>query len=115
MKLDRSRPLISPSVAKADFCHLLKECSEAVEGGAEMLHFSVQDGRFVPKISFGSPVIAALRPHFPDTVFDVKLGIIEPEHRIKDFVKSGADIISFHPEVRILCIVCIVWYSMYSL
>lgn len=101
LKLDRGRPLISPSVAKADFCNLLKDCTEAVEGGAELLHFSVQDGRFVPKISFGAGVISALRPHFPDTVFDVKLGVIEPEHRIKDFVKAGADIISFHPEATL--------------
>jgi ribulose-phosphate 3-epimerase len=63
-----------------------------------MLHFSVQDGRFVPKISFGHDFIKALRPHFQSTVFDVKLGVIEPEHRVKDFVKAGADIISIHPE-----------------
>jgi ribulose-phosphate 3-epimerase len=42
--------------------------------------------------------VKALRPHLPDTVFDVKLGVIEPEHRISDFVKAGADILSIHPE-----------------
>lgn len=66
-----------------------------------MLHFSIQDGRFVPKISFGSPVVSALRPHFPNTVFDVKLGVIEPEHRLNDFIKAGADILSFHPEATL--------------
>jgi ribulose-phosphate 3-epimerase len=98
LQLDRSHTLISPSVAKADLCNLLESCSAVVNGGADMLHFSVQDGRFVPKISFGHDFIKALRPHFQNTVFDVKLGVIEPEHRIKDFVKSGADIISIHPE-----------------
>ena len=48
----------------------------------------------VPKISFGSPIVAACRKEFPDTIFDVKLGIFEPERRIPDFVKAGADIIS---------------------
>ena len=53
----------------------------------------------VPKISLGSPIIKACRPHFQNTVFDVKLGVIEPEHRIAEFVKAGADVISVHPEV----------------
>jgi pentose-5-phosphate-3-epimerase len=52
----------------------------------------------VPKISFGAPVISACRAEFPDTVFDVKLGVIEPERRIAEFVKAGADILSVHPE-----------------
>ena len=52
----------------------------------------------VPKISFGAPVIAVCRQEFPETVFDVKLGVVEPERRIADFIKAGADIISVHPE-----------------
>lgn len=76
--LDRSKTLISPSIAKADICNLLSECSSVVGGGADMLHFSIQDGKFVPKISFGHDVIKALRPHFQKTVFDVKLSIIDP-------------------------------------
>ena len=55
----------------------------------------------VPKISFGAPVISACRDEFPETVFDVKLGVIEPERRIADFVKAGADIISVHPEATV--------------
>jgi len=92
------RPIVSPSVAKADFLNLGADLRAAVDGGAEWLHFSVQDGRMVPKISFGSPIVAACRKEFPDTVFDVKLGIIEPERRISDFAKAGADVISVHPE-----------------
>jgi pentose-5-phosphate-3-epimerase len=55
----------------------------------------------VPKISFGAPVVAACRAAFPNTVFDVKLGCIEPEARVNDFVKAGADIISVHPEATL--------------
>jgi pentose-5-phosphate-3-epimerase len=90
--------IISPSVAKANLLALEIDLAAAVDGGAEWLHFSVQDGRMVPKISFGAPVVAACRKAFPRTVLDVKLGIIEPEHRIDDFVKAGADILSVHPE-----------------
>ena len=90
--------VISPSVAKADFFNLGSELSACVDGGAEWLHFSVQDGRMVPKLSFGSPVVASLRHHFPDTIFDVKLGCVDPENRVDEFLKAGADIISIHPE-----------------
>lgn len=96
--LSGSRIIVSPSVAKANFLALEKDLAGAVSGGAEWLHFSVQDGRMVPKISFGAPVVAACRKAFPNTVLDVKLGCIEPEHRIDDFVKAGADILSVHPE-----------------
>jgi ribulose-phosphate 3-epimerase len=92
------RIVISPSIAKANFLTLGADLHEVVEGGAEWIHFSVQDGRMVPKISFGSPVVAACRDAFPKTVFDVKLGCIEPERRVEDFIKAGADIISVHPE-----------------
>ena len=93
-----NRVIVSPSVAKANFLELGKDLEAAVAGGAEWLHFSVQDGRMVPKISFGAPIVASCRDSFPDTIFDVKLGCIEPEHRIADFVKAGADVISVHPE-----------------
>jgi len=53
----------------------------------------------VPKISFGAPLVEACRKAFPDNVvFDVKLGCVEPEHRVDDFIKAGADILSVHPE-----------------
>jgi ribulose-phosphate 3-epimerase len=92
------RIIIAPSVAKANFLNLGSDLSAAVDGGAEWLHFSIQDGRMVPKISFGAPLVAACREAFPNTVFDVKLGCIEPEARLNDFLKAGADIISVHPE-----------------
>ena len=92
------RIIVSPSVAKANFLTLGADLQGAVDGGAEWLHFSVQDGRMVPKISFGAAVVAACRESFPETVFDVKLSCIEPEHRVQEFIKAGADIISVHPE-----------------
>jgi pentose-5-phosphate-3-epimerase len=95
------RIIVSPSVAKADFLNLRSDLNAAIEGGAEWLHFSVQDGRMVPKISFGAPIVAACRSSFPDTVFDVKLSCIEPELRVNDFIKAGADIISVHPEATV--------------
>jgi len=91
--------IISPSVAKANFLDLGSDLDAAVDGGAEWLHFSIQDGRMVPKISFGAPIVAACRKKFQHgVVFDVKLGCVEPEHRVKDFIEAGADIISVHPE-----------------
>jgi ribulose-phosphate 3-epimerase len=92
------RIIIAPSVAKANFLNLGSDLSAAVDGGAEWLHFSIQDGRMIPKISFGAPLVAACREAFPNSVFDVKLGCIEPEARLNDFLKAGADIISVHPE-----------------
>ena len=92
------RIIVSPSVAKANFLTLGADLQGAVEGGAEWLHFSIQDGRMVPKITFGAPIVAACRDAFPNTVFDIKLGCIEPEHRVDEFIKAGADIISVHPE-----------------
>jgi len=65
--------IISPSVAKANVLHLQKDLEGAVSGGADWLHFSIQDGRMAPKISFGAPVVAACRKAFPDTVLDCKL------------------------------------------
>jgi len=61
-------------------------------------HCSVQDGVFVPKVSFGSVVISALRKRYPETVLDVKLSCVNPENRVDEMVKAGADIISIHPE-----------------
>ena len=96
--LGRVRPIVAPSVAKANFLALGAELEACTAAGCEWLHCSVQDGVFVPKVSFGAPVVAAARKACPDTVIDVKLGCIDPENRIAEFAAAGADAISFHPE-----------------
>ena len=98
VRLGRVRPIVAPSVAKANFLALGSELEACTAAGCEWLHCSVQDGVFVPKVSFGAPVVSAARKACPDTVIDVKLGCIDPENRVAEFAAAGADAISFHPE-----------------
>ena len=86
---------ISPSMLSADFSRLAASV-KAVES-AEMLHLDVMDGAFVPNISFGPVVIAALRPH-TDLFFDVHLMIDRPERYVDRFIKAGADGVTIHFE-----------------
>ena len=88
---------LSPSLLAADFSDLRSEIQKVESAECDMLHLDVMDGMFVPNISFGMPVIAALRPH-SKLLFDVHLMIEDPIRYIKDFVKAGADSITFHYE-----------------
>ncbi|MBR2312592.1 MAG: ribulose-phosphate 3-epimerase [Clostridia bacterium] len=87
---------ISPSLLAADFANLQASVAK-VEHAVDMLHLDVMDGLFVPNISFGPGVIAALRPH-SKLFFDVHLIIERPERYIEEFRKAGADGITIHVE-----------------
>lgn len=90
--------IISPSILSADFCRLEEDCRLVLDAGAEMLHFDVMDGHFVPNISFGVPVLASLHRGMPSAFFDVHLMISHPLAYVDAFAKAGAGLINFHLE-----------------
>ncbi len=97
---------ISPSLLAADFANLQKEIEGVYNGGADMLHLDVMDGKFVTNISFGLPVIQSIRK-VTDMVFDVHLMIDAPERYIERFISAGADIVTFHLEATAVADECI--------
>lgn len=88
---------IAPSVLSADFLHLSRDIQMINESEADWFHLDVMDGRFVPNISFGLPVIAAIKREAKKTL-DVHLMIEEPGKFAEEFKKAGADILSVHIE-----------------
>ena len=88
---------IAPSILSADFGNLADAVKKVDKAEADMLHIDIMDGHFVPNISIGPAVVAALRPVTKMT-FDVHLMISEPDKYIPDFAEAGADIITVHAE-----------------
>ena len=89
---------LSPSILAADFARLGEQCRTVLDAGADMLHFDVMDGHFVPNISFGVPVLASLHKALPDAFYDVHLMISDPVTYAPAFAKAGASCITFHVE-----------------
>ena len=88
---------VSPSILDADFGNIERECNLIDKSDADWLHLDVMDGIFVPNISFGMPVVKAIRK-MTSKPLDVHLMITEPERYIEKFIDLGSDIISFHIE-----------------
>jgi len=94
------RPLLSPSILNADFTQLGTVVQELERAGADAIHLDVMDGRFVPNISFGIPVVSAVR-RATTLPLDVHLMVVEPERYVTAFAEAGATALTVHVEATV--------------
>ncbi|HZN96164.1 MAG TPA: ribulose-phosphate 3-epimerase [Gemmatimonadales bacterium] len=91
---------IAPSILSADLGRLREQVEDVLAGGAEWLHVDVMDGHFVPNLTFGAPILRALR-RITDVPLDVHLMVERPEHYLAEFAEAGATVFTFHPEATV--------------
>jgi ribulose-phosphate 3-epimerase len=91
---------IAPSVLSADLARLPEQIDRVTEGGADWLHVDVMDGHFVPNLTFGAPLVRALR-RLTSMPIDVHLMVERPERYLGEFADAGASVFTFHPEATI--------------
>jgi ribulose-phosphate 3-epimerase len=91
---------VAPSILSADFARLREQVGEVLDAGARIIHVDVMDGHFVPAITVGPLVVAALREQVDElgAMLDVHLMVERPERHVADFLEAGADSITFHAE-----------------
>ena len=94
----RNPPLIAPSILSADFARLGDEVRAVLDAGADQIHFDVMDNHYVPNLTIGPLVCAALRKHGITAPIDVHLMVRPVDRLVEDFAAAGASWISFHPE-----------------
>ncbi len=92
------RPLIAASILSADFARLGQEVDDVIKAGADWVHFDVMDNHYVPNLTIGPLICAALRKHGVQAPIDVHLMVKPVDRIVPDFARAGASLISFHPE-----------------
>jgi ribulose-phosphate 3-epimerase len=92
--------LLAPSILSGDFSKIGEEIKAVEKAGANIIHLDIMDGRYVPNITFGMPVVKSLRK-VTDLPFDAHLMIVEPEKYVEEFIEAGANMVSFHMDATI--------------